>query len=166
MTREKEIEVKKNHKSLRPLEPQYDRMVDRFFSDWPDYLTKSVSHVRETDQAFVISADVPGIRLEDIHIEVSGNMLRVHAESTEESGSQTDFNGYRSTYREFHQNFTLPNNVDLDQIQAHCENGHLKITLPKAENDHPRRIEINSGTGKSMNPPKDKMDGKKQTEKH
>ena len=126
----------------------YDRMVDRFFSDWPANSAKSVSHVRETDQAYVVSADIPGIPIEDIHVDISGNMLRVRADSEEEFGSESDFGGYQTSIRTFHQSYTLPTNVNIDQIKAHCDHGHLIITVPKAVNEKPRRIEVQSSKKK------------------
>ena len=149
MSKEKEIEVKKKHKPSHHLVPQYERMVDRFFSDGPIDSPKSISHVRETDRSYLVSADVLGIPLEDIHIDLSGNMLRVRAESEEVNENESDANGFRSSFRSFHQSFALPTNVDVEHIEAHCDNGHLKITLPKTISEKPRRID-DQATKKSL----------------
>ena len=169
-----EVDVKRDDRNLSvgnmsSMMPEFDRMfdnmVDRFFGtrfnsllgDWPDMNRRALTNIQENDNAYVLVAEVPGIPKDDIKINISGNLLTVHAEQNEESGSENSEQGYRRQYRSFHQSFTLPTNVDPDKIEASCENGVLEVMLPKTEQSQPKRIEIQSGKGSFLK----KLIGKK-----
>jgi HSP20 family protein len=107
-----------------------------FFGDFPALSRKLTTNVREENDAFILSADLPGVSKEDIDVQVSANTLTIHAEHEEDN-----------SYRSYHQSFTLPSNVDAEQVEASCENGRLEIFLPKNESAQKRKIEIQSGKG-------------------
>lgn len=131
------------------------RIADRFFSDpfgdWmpelPQLSRRANTALRETDQGYVLSAEIPGIPKQDVEITVNGNTLDIRAEHREEEGDETSEGGYRRQYRSFRQSFTLPSTVDVDKIEAHCENGMLEVMIPKAASSQARRIEVKSGQG-------------------
>lgn len=137
------------HRSpLRDLE----RMMETYFSDpfgplfqdLPALNRRSFGEIKETDDAFVLCADVPGVPKEDVHIEVHGNMLTIRAEHKEE---ETEAGGYRRQYRSFNQSFALPSTIDPEKIEAHCEHGVLEVLLPKTGSSQPKRVEVQSGKG-------------------
>ena len=109
--------------------------------------------VEEEDNAYVVCMDMPGIRKEDIRIDVSGNVLTVVGERHESSGKEGAESSEersatgRSSYRHYEQSFTLPASVDADQVEAHLEDGVLRVALPFSEKAKPRKIEIQSGKG-------------------
>lgn len=117
------------------------------FSDWPEFSRNSFHDIQETDTAYVLTAEIPGLPKEAVDIQINGNLLSVKAEHKEEEGTQ-DSPQYSRRYHSFHQSFTLPSNVMADQIEAHCENGVLEIILPKGEVSQAKKIEIKSGSGK------------------
>ncbi len=89
---------------------------------------RSRSEIRETNEAYVLSADVPGTPSENVEIEVSGNILSFRAEH----GNSKEGEGRsRRTYQSFQQSLALPSTVDPDQIEAHCENGVLEVMRKK-----------------------------------
>lgn len=123
----------------------FEDRLGSLFGEWPMLSRGAGAEIRETDKAYVLSAEVPGIPKDAINVNVSGNMLTIHAEQDEESENTNS--GYRRQYRSFHQSFTLPSNVDPDQIEAHCENGLLEVWIPKAGSDQQKKIEVQSGKG-------------------
>jgi HSP20 family protein len=92
------------------------------------------TNIEETDDSFVVSMAVPGVDKDKLNIEVNENMLTVSAEM-EERTEEDDKNYTRKeySYRSFKRSFALPENVKEEDIKANCENGELKITLPKSE---------------------------------
>jgi HSP20 family protein len=168
MEKSNEVDIRRDDDNL----PGFDRMAERFFGDrfgsligdWPAVSArKAMTDIRETDQGYVLSADLPGIPKEEIEINVSGNLLTLRAEHKEESGEEGQENGYRRQYRSFNQSFSLPSNVDPAKIEAHCENGLLEVWIPKTEKSQPRKIALQSGKGGFWNRLRGKSQGE---EKH
>ena len=119
----------------------FDRVMDSFMA--PRYIatptTDTTSYVPNCDVTeekdhFMLSFDMPGVKKEDIKIEVQENHLTVTGERRRDDN-----------YRKFERSFTLPNSVDYEKIEARYENGVLDIALPKAETAKARTIQIQSG---------------------
>lgn len=99
--------------------------------------------VSETDDAYIVEADVPGISKEDIAIEVVGNVVTIKGERKHEAGEEEK--GYRRVernYGSFERSFKVPDGFDAEAIEAKFENGVLSVTLPKREETKPRAIKI------------------------
>jgi len=168
----KDIPVKRNNQSLSLADrnpfSDFDRMVDRLFGDrfgslmgeFPIASRRTFGEVKETDKAYILCAEIPGVPKEDITIDVNGNLLTISAEHREEDGAPNEESGYRREYRTFQQSFSLPSTIDADKIEAHCENGLLEVWLPKVEMAQPKRVEVQSGKGGFLN----RIMGKKTTE--
>ena len=99
--------------------------------------------VRETDQAFVIQAEVPGAHKEDIKLELDGANLRISGEVKDEKVNKTDtyFHSERS-YGTFMRTFAMPENADLEKIKAEHVNGVLHVTVPKKPQQEPAKRAI------------------------
>ncbi|MBA1334373.1 MAG: heat shock protein Hsp20 [Firmicutes bacterium] len=98
--------------------------------------------IQETDSQYVIEADLPGFNKEDINIDLSDNRVTIsaqHNEDTEEKGDNYIRRERKSgaVMRSF-----LVDNVKHDQASAKYENGVLKLVLPKADTDNPRKRRI------------------------
>lgn len=97
----------------------------------------------ERDEAFVLKADLPGVREEDLDVSVMGNQLTVsgsrHAEERKEG---ENLYMYERSYGDFSRTFTLPNQVSTDEIEAKLEHGELTINVPKRAEAKPRKIPL------------------------
>ena len=96
--------------------------------------------IHETDDALVVTADLPGIGKEDIDIHVEGDVLTIAA-GTEQSHSADDIWQERKLLR-YHRQFRLNERIEQGMIQAELKNGVLTILLPKARVAEPKQIEV------------------------
>jgi HSP20 family protein len=102
--------------------------------------------VTENDKAFVVKAELPGVKREDIRVSVDGNYVSISAESRSET-QESSKDGERALLREIHygswsRGFTLPCDVDDSEATAIFDNGVLSLTLPKRSPARARTIAI------------------------
>jgi HSP20 family protein len=105
----------------------------------------------ETEDHFVLRADLPGMDQDDVKIELEDTTLTVSGERKAEHESNGE--GYyrlERAFGAFSRSLTLPDGVDADGVQAHFDRGVLEIRVPKPEARKPRRIEIGSGDRKTI----------------
>eukprot|EP00246_Nothoceros_aenigmaticus_P013036 TRINITY_DN4301_c0_g1_i1.p1 TRINITY_DN4301_c0_g1~~TRINITY_DN4301_c0_g1_i1.p1 ORF type:complete len:136 (-),score=27.00 TRINITY_DN4301_c0_g1_i1:208-615(-) len=106
----------------------------------------------ETPQSHVIKVDVPGLKKEDIKVEVEhGNVLRIHGARSQDDVKKTDqWHRVERSRAEFLRRFRLPPNVDLDKAGASVHDGVLQVTVPKVELKKPevRSIKVKWGRSK------------------
>ena len=102
-------------------------------------------NVEEAGDELLLTAELPGMREEDVSVDIENNILTIRGEKREarEEGDE----GYRyhvweRRYGRFHRSFTLPSTVQADAIQAEFEAGILTVRLPKATEAKNRSIEI------------------------
>ena len=98
--------------------------------------------IDETNDEYLVSADLPGIKKEDIQIECIGNQLTISAERKYESTEGRKQERRERFYGTFQRSFTLPTGVDAEKIQADYEGGVLTVHVPKVEQAKPRRIQV------------------------
>jgi HSP20 family protein len=100
--------------------------------------------IYETEKEIVLKADLPGLKLEDVDISLNNNVLSVRGERRFEKDVKEDnYHRVERAYGNFVRTFTLPNTVNVEQIDATYDNGVLKITLPKREEARPKQIKVN-----------------------
>ncbi|HEY0450483.1 Hsp20/alpha crystallin family protein [Actinophytocola sp.] len=102
-----------------------------------------LADVSETDDAFIVEVEVPGVRAEDLTVEVVGNELTVTGEM-KETERQGLFRKRTRRVGEFEFRTSLPRDVDADNIEANLSDGVLTLRIPKAEAAKPRKIEVRS----------------------
>lgn len=106
--------------------------------------------VRETDDAFLLRADLPGIRNEDLDISLTGNQLQISGKrehEQEEGERQGQYYAYERSFGSFSRSFTLPESADLDQIRSDLKDGVLTVVVPKKPGAGPQRRKIQIGSG-------------------
>ncbi|XOZ32668.1 Hsp20/alpha crystallin family protein [Halomonadaceae bacterium KBTZ08] len=99
--------------------------------------------ITENKDAFVITAELPGIRKEDVKVSVQDGVLTIQGERSFEN-AEDDERRHRVErfYGHFSRSFTLPENVDDENIKANYHDGVLELTLTKQEKAKPRAIEV------------------------
>jgi HSP20 family protein len=102
----------------------------------------------ETDDHFVLRADLPGLGADDVNIEVEDNVLTVSGERKAEHESKREgFYRVERASGSFRRSLTLPEGVDLEQVAADFDKGVLEIRIPKPEERKPRKVAISVGGG-------------------
>jgi HSP20 family protein len=100
----------------------------------------------ETDDHFVLRADLPGLSEEDVSIELEDNVLTVAGERKPEHEDQREgFYRVERSFGQFRRSLTLPDGVDPEGIGATFEKGVLQVRIPKPEERKPRRVAIHVG---------------------
>jgi HSP20 family protein len=116
----------------------------RWFDEQTRFMPPAVD-VDESDNEYIVSADLPGMKKEDISVECIGNQLTISAERKYESTEGRKQERRERFYGTFQRSFTLPTGIDADRIQASYEGGVLIVHVPKAEQAKPRKISISEG---------------------
>lgn len=97
----------------------------------------------ETDAAYEVTAELPGVAEKDVKITIDGDMLCIAGEKkAEREEKRKDMVVSERSYGSFRRAFTLPDNVAPDKISATFENGVLKVTLPKSAASPAKQREI------------------------
>ena len=100
--------------------------------------------VLESKDSYLIRAEVPGMKKEDIHVEVKDGTLVLSGESKSEKPAEgVEYRHVERISAKFYRSFALPETVKQDGIDAKYKDGILEIRVPKAEQSKPRQIEIN-----------------------
>ena len=132
---------------LARLHSEMDSLFNSFFGgrDYPviERGCWPVMDIGENDNAFIVRAEVPGCKSEDIDISVHGNTLTITGEKKHEEREKD--RGYYHTecsYGTFRRELNLASDIDTGKIEAVCENGVLMLTLPKSEKGKPVKVKV------------------------
>jgi len=99
----------------------------------------------EKDDKFMVKAELPGMKEEDIDVSVVGDTLTIKGERKAESEvKEEDYYCCERSYGSFTRSITLPSSVDAKNIEASYENGVLEISLPKAAEVKPKKITVSA----------------------
>ena len=102
--------------------------------------------IRVEDEQVVLTAELPGVRREDLSLDVEGRHLVIRGEKPAPAEQESDVQVHRERrFGNFERTFELGFEVDRDKIGATCRDGVLTVTLPKAEAAKPKRIEVMAG---------------------
>lgn len=129
--------IKYNPRALRTFTTNSlfdDLFNDRFFNKQLSSENSFVPQVdiSETDNSFELSFAVPGIKKDEIKIDLNDGQLTVSGERRfEEEKSGKNFHSVETRYGVFSRSFHLPDNINIDKVEAKYEDGILNITVPK-----------------------------------
>ena len=96
----------------------------------------------ESTDAFTIAVELPGVKKEDIQLELKDESLTLRGERKPERDVREGVHRIERVYGPFHRAFNLPSNIDTTSVKASFRDGVLEIVLPKAEEAKPRQINI------------------------
>ena len=143
-------------RELSSLQSEMNRLFNTFF-DTPTTSANGGGGVRrwvpsmdlvETEDQFVLRADLPGLSEEDVSIELEDNVLTVAGErKAEHEDKREGFYRMERSFGQFRRSLTLPDGVDPDGIAATFDKGVLEVRIPKPEERKPRRVAIQVGDG-------------------
>jgi HSP20 family protein len=101
--------------------------------------------VFEKEDRFVVKAELPGMKEEDIDVAVVGDMLTIRGERKAESEvKEDDYYCCERSYGSFSRSIAVPSNVDAKKVEASYEDGVLEVTLPKIPEVKPRKIAVSA----------------------
>ena len=105
--------------------------------------------VVETEREIRVVTEMPGLKRENIDVDVENNVLTIRGEKREErtEGQEGRYHLSERRYGTFSRSFVLPRDVEAESIQASFEDGVLTVTVPKSEKARRRRVEIGSNGG-------------------
>ena len=141
---------------MRSLSPWTGRRQNELFNQFEEFINefdrgltpslRSASEfsptvdIEEKENAYLVTADIPGMKKEDIKVDLSNNVLTISGERTFESKGDRKY--VERSYGKFQRSFSLPVQVMADKIEASYHDGVLHMTLPKAEGSRSRAIKI------------------------
>lgn len=99
--------------------------------------------VKETKEAYLFSADLPGVKEEDLEITITGNVLSITGKRVAEKEEKGDrFYAFERSYGTFTRAFTLPEGVDLEHVRAEKKDGVLTLAVAKLPEALPKKIQV------------------------
>jgi HSP20 family protein len=100
--------------------------------------------VKEGKDAYIVKADLPGVKKEDIQVDIDGNQVTLRAEVRKESEKRDGERVLRAEryVGQFARSFTLASDIDEEKSSARYDNGVLELTLPKKATAAARRLQI------------------------
>jgi len=130
-----------------PMTTQMNRVLQSFgLKPWQfdDQQLQVKIDISEDDKNYIVRADIPGVKKEDIKVDIDGNRVSISAEVKsfkEEKKNETVIHSERYEGKVF-RSFTLDSAVDQEKAQAKYQDGTLELTLPKSSNGKSKRLAI------------------------
>lgn len=126
----------------------FSELGDKFFN-LPLSSEKSISgftpsvNTREDDKAYYLEVDLPGVKKEDVSVDLDKNHISISGErKIKNEIKEDDYYKVESVFGKFSRSFSLPDSVDNENIEASFENGVLEILIPKVAPKVAKKIEI------------------------
>jgi HSP20 family protein len=143
-------------RELNTLQTEMNRLFNTFFDEGGSNGQTSrrwapAVDLVEREDSLVLRADLPGLREEDVQIEVRDHVLTISGERRAEfEDSEQGYYRIERAFGSFSRSLSLPEGVDADKIEASFDNGVLEVTIPKPEERKPRRISIGGKDQKTI----------------
>ena len=120
----------------------YHRPARRVIRRWEGDNQRTLGvNIREEDEAYVLSALVPGLTADDLNIQILDDVVRIEGEYKQD---ENQYLMQELPHGSFTRTLRLPVAIDANHVEAKIADGVLTLTLPKAESAKPKKIKINS----------------------
>ena len=127
----------------RELSHVFDLSLPGVFSSGDQASWQPRMDVHETDAAYIVEADLPGITIDDITVQLADTTLTIAGERKRtHTGTAQSYTHVERTFGTFQRAFTLPTAVQRDEVHATYTHGVLTVTVPKADTARPRQVPI------------------------
>ena len=133
--------------------------VDRLFSEFMGRSLRQMEeetaacawtpavNILEREEGIVITADLPGLKAEDVEVTVEKSVLTLKGERIlEEAAEGETYHRVERSYGSFERSFSIPESVDAKKIEARFVNGEMTVTLPKSAESKPRSVKVKVAT--------------------
>ncbi|MGB9594877.1 MAG: Hsp20/alpha crystallin family protein [Candidatus Poribacteria bacterium] len=138
-------------REIAAIRDEMDRLFDEFFNFVPGRRRELLEgewlpsiDVAETDDDVVVTAELPGVKQDDVSISVLNDVLTLKGEKKEEKEiKKENYHRIERSYGSFQRSINLPTGVQADKAKATYKDGVLTVTIPKAESAKPKSIKIN-----------------------
>lgn len=131
---------------------EYFRNFSPFFGAWPRMFEEDggnriewspAADISETDKEFLVKAELPGVKREDVKVTLEDGVLTIQGERKLEKEEKGERSHRRECfYGSFCRSFTLPDNVDVSGVRADNKEGVLNVHVPKLRIEKPKALEI------------------------
>ena len=123
------------------LHDEMSRLLNSFDSEVATFNHPSLDVATDNDKV-VVTAELPGIDLKDLDLTVEGRQLSIKGSRSEVKASNLKWIRRERSFGEFERKISLPYTVETEKVEASYKNGVLTVTLPRAEKDKPKKINI------------------------
>lgn len=128
---------------LKELEKRFFPRVSSFFKDDEMGGFKPAVNTREGEYAYHVEVDLPGVKKEDIKVDITGSTLTISGErKSKDEVKEKDYYKCESSYGKFQRSFSLPENIDKESLTASCKDGVLEVVIPKTKASETKKIEV------------------------
>lgn len=143
--------------SLARLQDEMNRLFERSFGTFPsrrvspqefisERIWSPVVDVYEDQDNIVLRAELPGMKQDEIDIDLTGDTLTIHGERKFADEERKDnYVRVERAYGEFKRSFTIGMPIQAEKVKATYRDGILEVTIPKSEEVKPRKVKVNVG---------------------
>ena len=137
-------------RDLTGIREEMNRLFDSFFSGQPEHRRGLLEgewapsvDVAETDEDIVVTAELPGVKQEEVDITIADGVLTLKGEKNEEKEvKEKNYHRIERTYGSFQRSISLPTGTEAGKAKATYKDGILCVTIPKVEEAKPKQIKI------------------------
>jgi HSP20 family protein len=130
----------------------FNRMMSGSGARWPRLFTEDngramswapTADISETDKEYLIKAELPAVKKEDVHVTVEDGTITIKGERNQEKEDKTEKqHRIERFYGTFERSFSLPDNANTAAIQAESKDGVLTVRIPKTKAETPKAIQV------------------------
>jgi HSP20 family protein len=137
---------------VRELDQFFSRPLSSFMGRWPRLSTETgdtesawtpTLDVSETDGEYIVRADLPAVKKEDVSVTIDNGVLTIAGERKFDNEERSEKVHRRESFRGmFSRSLALPDNADASAIRAECRDGILTVHVPKTRSERTKSVEI------------------------